>query len=282
LHFTREVPRRALRNPMLLNAVLALASRHHASMTGQNEEAASLHHSQCITEVIAALSDSRGYDEELLVTIVLLRVYEELGAEEADGLLHLQGAARLLDTIPMLLQQGGLAAAAAWQALRQDIYVAIYKERGPSLDLANYMQPGIRAFEDEDSCANAIVLIFARALQLKHSNQAVARNWDDAMVELTDWDQRRIQLFGERYIQNTDTDHLTVFPAIPLMNTMQGVSKPGRRISFFRFKPNTLRQSLLCSTVMQAESSCSPSSSLAITRATSTLLLSKALWRSVI
>ena len=100
LQFEREVPKRAMYTPSILFAVLSLSSRHQAIMLDQSLDEASFYHGQCLHLVIEVLSTAENlYDENLLATVVLLRVYEELD-HSTDMHFHLRGTSRLLAAIP--------------------------------------------------------------------------------------------------------------------------------------------------------------------------------------
>lgn len=119
LRFTLEVPKRALQTPIILYAILAVSSRHQAFVADhRNQHEADFYQSRCVNLVIDALSSvETTYDDNLLVAVVLLRVYEEI-EHSTDMHFHLRGMGRLLASIPEFAHSGGLAEAASWQALR--------------------------------------------------------------------------------------------------------------------------------------------------------------------
>lgn len=119
LQFTLEVPKRALQKPIILYAILAVSSRHQAIIADhQDQHEADFYQSKCVNLVIEALSNVQTtYDDNLLATVVLLRVYEEI-EHSTDMHFHLRGMGRLLASIPEFAHSGGLAEAASWQALR--------------------------------------------------------------------------------------------------------------------------------------------------------------------
>lgn len=248
--FAQEVPKRAVRTPMLLYAVLALSSRHQSLMSGHDELEASYYHGQCLELVINALSQPESsYDDSLFATIVCLRVYEEL-YEEADDFLHLQGMGRLLNAIPNFAHSGGLAEAASWQALRQDIYVALCNKLPPSFDLENYGRSHVMAFRDDDACANAVILLFARLLrQLYSPPTAIKRDsWRDIDRDVAKWDAQRPLIFQPLFVKDADPSQDQPFPVIRLSNPAQG-----RTLKLYTKRPPAnSRQSLRCNTTTLA------------------------------
>lgn len=119
LQFTLEVSKRALQKPIILYAILAVSSRHQAIIADHRDQhEADFYQSRCVNLVIEALSSvETTYDDNLLATVVLLRVYEEI-EHSTDMHYHLRGMGRLLASIPEFAHSGGLAEAASWQALR--------------------------------------------------------------------------------------------------------------------------------------------------------------------
>lgn len=230
--FAQEVPKRAVRIPMVLYAVLAVSSRHQALMAGYDELEASYYHGQCLELVINALSQPEStYDDNLFATIVCMRVYEELD-EEVDDFLHLQGVGRLLTAIPTFAYSGGLAEAASWQALRQDIYMALFNKVQPSFDLENYGRSRVFDFRDDDACANVIVLIFARILRLLYSSASTVDldAWNDLEHSLEVWNTQRSLVFKPLYVKEADPTRDQPFPIIRLTNPAQGKSFSRRTV----------------------------------------------------
>ncbi|KAM0719132.1 hypothetical protein Q7P37_005037 [Cladosporium fusiforme] len=196
-----EVPKRAVRTPMVLYAVLAVSSRHQALVAGYDELEASYYHGQCLELVINALSQPEtSYDDNLFATIICMRVYEELD-EEVDDFLHLQGVGRLLNAIPTFAYSGGLAEAASWQALRQEIYASLFNKVPPSFDFGQLW-----------------------ILRLLHSPAAVnTDSWSELEHSIEVWDAQRSLVFRPLYAKEADPIQDQSFPIIRLTNPAQVV-----------------------------------------------------------
>lgn len=217
---------------MVLYAVLALSSRHQSLMIGYDELESSYYHGRCLELVINALSQPESsYDDNLFASMICMRIYEEFD-EGVDDFLHLQGVGRLLNAIPTFAHSGGLAEAASWQALRQDIYMALFNKVPPSFDLENYSRSRVFDFRDDDACANVIILIFARILRLLYSPSTAVDTgaWNDLEHSLEVWDAQRLLIFKPLYVKEADPAHDQPFPIIRLMNPAQG--KPVHRRTF--------------------------------------------------
>ncbi|KAF4214430.1 hypothetical protein CNMCM5878_009240 [Aspergillus fumigatiaffinis] len=164
-HFSTEVPRRALEVPMVLKAVLALAARHDAILSDASDWEAAEYHGQCLELLIAALAQPEDtYDDNLLITVVILRIYEELESNN-DEKYHLFGSNRLLNTMSRSAYSGGLAEAVSWQFLRQAIYASVVQYQPMQLDLENYERSAVFHRRDDAAYANIIIYLCARILQ---------------------------------------------------------------------------------------------------------------------
>ncbi|KAI9373035.1 hypothetical protein BJX61DRAFT_504980 [Aspergillus egyptiacus] len=193
-HFSTEVPRRALQVPMVLKAVLALSARHLAIMSGSNDWEASEYHSQCAELLIQALSQAEGaYDDNLLITVVILRVYEEL-EPTADEKCHWLGSTRLLNTMAKSASSGGLAEAISWQFLRQAIYACLVELQPMQLNLENYEHSSVFRRRDDAAYANCIIFLCARIIQLRSGTNAHSfdeSDWQYLSDSVEHWYQQR-------------------------------------------------------------------------------------------
>jgi len=225
-HFAEEVPRRAVRIPMVLYAVLALSSRHQSLLTKCDANEGSYYHGRCLELVIRELSKPESsYDDNLFATMVCMRVYEELdNTSEVDDFLHLQGVGRLLRAIPTFAHSGGLAEAASWQALRQDVYVAIRDKVQPSFDLDNYGLSRVFEFSNDAACANVVILLFGRILRLLHSpsGSMFCDTWKEIENHLELWDAQRSRVFQPLFVKEASPNENQPFPIIRLINPAQG------------------------------------------------------------
>lgn len=165
-HFATEVPRRALGEPMVMYALLTMASRLESILSRSSDMEATVYHDRCLELLIPALSRSEDtYDDNLLVTVIILRLHEELDSHK-DQKLHLLGSHRLLNSISQYSSSGGLGEAASWQFLRQAIYVCLVQKEPWQLRLEHYGQSKVFERSDDASYANAMIFLFAKILQL--------------------------------------------------------------------------------------------------------------------
>lgn len=86
-HFEKEVPRRAVHFPIILNGILGLAARHVWLMGKVAVDHSQPYVDQCLQALIVALEDPLAHwDENFLVAVILLRLHEEMG--DADEQCH--------------------------------------------------------------------------------------------------------------------------------------------------------------------------------------------------
>lgn len=151
---------------MVLRAVLALASRHDAIMTSNSDWEASAYHGQCLELLIPALDrPDQSYDDNLLITVVILRIYEELD-NNTDQKFHLLGSNRLINLMSRAASTRGLAEAVSWQFLRQAIYASVVQYQPLQLELRNYERSCMFRREDDAAFANRIIFHCAHIIQL--------------------------------------------------------------------------------------------------------------------
>lgn len=81
--FETEVPRRALACPALFYAVLALSARHENTIAGRTAqcEEADNYYFRCLDLMIPSLDPGDPIHEDIFITIIVLRLYEERAGE---------------------------------------------------------------------------------------------------------------------------------------------------------------------------------------------------------
>ncbi|KAF3019839.1 hypothetical protein E8E14_013235 [Neopestalotiopsis sp. 37M] len=168
-HFTLIVPRLALQEPMILNGLLALASKYDALSNGRiSDLETNRYHGRCIELLIQAFDRPPStYDAVLLVAVVISRLYEEYDNDIDVEYHHLRGARSLIDhdSVARSAIEGGLAEAASWVHLRQAIYVSLTMERPLEMSLNIFESVGMLRRFDDTAHASRVVYIFAKILQ---------------------------------------------------------------------------------------------------------------------
>ena len=80
--FTRELVRKARVSPILLNAVLALSSRHLATVSYFDSKKADQYSEKCVREMILCLASRvDNTNDDLFAATIILRTKEEMDGE---------------------------------------------------------------------------------------------------------------------------------------------------------------------------------------------------------
>ncbi|RAL13250.1 uncharacterized protein BO97DRAFT_469953 [Aspergillus homomorphus CBS 101889] len=220
-HFATEVPRRALLYPMVLKAVLALAARHDAMMNGTSDWEASEYHGQCLELLIAALAlPEETYDDNLLITVVILRIYEELEFA-TDEKCHWVGSNRLLNRMSNSASSGGLAEAVSWQFLRQALYACVVQHQPMQLNLENYERSVVFQRRDDASYANIIIFYCAKIFRLwsgSHCSPVDEAAWQHLADSVEQWYNARPISWQPLQYKNASPNENRPFPEMWMMS----------------------------------------------------------------
>jgi hypothetical protein len=212
---------------MLLYAILAASSRHR-SLRSNDWQEASDYLGKCLKLVIQALSHPEdSHSDNLLLTIVCLRLYELFGHESFSAL-HLDGLACLSSAMPKFLASGGVAEAAAWIALRHDLFIAMMSKQVPKFPLNDFDHSSVfQRHTGPGATAYKIILIWAKILRHLYSTDlgGVSTTWlglEDAVKEWYDG-----KGFQPPFQQDANVDPEQPFPIISMINAPQGTHPLG-------------------------------------------------------
>ena len=210
---------------MVLKALLALAARHDAILTGNSDWEASSYHGQCLELLIPALNQPEStYNENFLVTVVILRICEEL-ENNTDEKFHLLGSNRLINLMSRSASSGGLAEAVSWQFLRQAIYSSIVQYQPLQLNLDNYECSTM--FQRDDDAAIANMAIFHCAQIIQHcrdgpSSQVDINAWQNSAESIEAWHKSKPTTWQPLRYQSPDLEADRPFPEIWMMSAPAG------------------------------------------------------------
>ncbi|KAI4846361.1 hypothetical protein E4T44_05105 [Aureobasidium sp. EXF-8845] len=222
--FAQEAPLRATKSPMLLYSILAASSRHQTLQNSDWQEASG-YLGKCLKLVIQALSHpENSHSDDLLLTIVCLRLYE-LFSHETFSVLHLDGLACLSSAIPTFLKSGGLAEAAAWIALRHDLFIAMMSKQPPKFPLDDFDNSSVfQRRTDAGAPAYKIILIWARMLRHLYSTDpdTLSTAWLGLEHAVRSWYNERG--FQPLFQQDANVDHDQPFPIISMSSAPQVIA----------------------------------------------------------
>lgn len=136
-HFAALVPRLALYNVGLMNAILALSARYNAvsmlrdidDRANDRDEALKYYHESLHYVRIAMQDTSYHTSLELLATTLIISAFEMLDGSPQDWQRHLQGVFWIQRSQIIHGDSGGLRGAVWWSWLCQDIWAAYRSKR---------------------------------------------------------------------------------------------------------------------------------------------------------
>jgi hypothetical protein len=162
-YFGCEIPRRAAFQPLIANAIYALASLHQSLLEEREDTESPVYVDDGLQYLKQILEDPLGHaDENLLAGVILLRSHEEMS--DKDENVHLLGGKRLLNSIASYAADGGFKEAASWISLRQHIYISLTTQSSLGLNLSNYEHSSVFTAQSDEAWANRAVFLFARVL----------------------------------------------------------------------------------------------------------------------
>lgn len=211
---------------MVLKAVLSLAARHDAILTGQSDWEASAYHGQCLELLIPALDRlEQEFDENLLITVVILRIYEELENSE-DQRFHLLGSNRLINLMSRSVSSRGIAEAVSWQFLRQAIYSSIVQYQHLQLDLCNYERSSMFQRDDDAAFSNMVIFHCAHIIQLCRvlpQDSVDEQSWDRVADAVDRWVRQKPITWQPLRYQDPDLAGGRPFPEIWMTSAPAGL-----------------------------------------------------------
>ncbi|KAL1869740.1 hypothetical protein Plec18167_007664 [Paecilomyces lecythidis] len=195
-------------------------------MRGTDELEASTYHGRCLELLIPALGRSEEtYDGNLLVTVVLLRHYEEL-ENQTDERRHFLGSTSLLNAVAKFSGTGGLVEATSWLFLRQAIYVTLVLHEPLELRLENYERSDAFQLRDDGSCTNVIVFLFAKILRHIYNGEGYPQSlqdWCFLQNEIESWHDSKPASFTPLNYCEADPDDGKPFPEFWMLSPAAAV-----------------------------------------------------------
>jgi hypothetical protein len=190
------------------------------------------YHNKCIERLIQALAKPvESYDSILLVAVVISRFYEENDSETSEKTFHLTGARTLLSNNIMsrIAKERSLAEVTCWVYLRQAIYSSIVHKKHCDIPLAVFETLSAFQQNDDASCANRIVHIFAHFLQIFFPEVSPGEGetdsqgrWDSLATALHAWHAVLPKSFEPLHYIPAEIGCQRPFPTIWMLSGVQG------------------------------------------------------------
>ncbi|KAF5575163.1 transcription regulatory SNF2 [Fusarium pseudoanthophilum] len=201
-HFALEVPRLALHQPMIMNGLLALASRYDSRCTNTSSDIEStFYHNKCIKLLIEAFAQPpETWDSTLLTAVVIARLYEENDNETDSYYHHLSGTQNLLN------------------------HEVIAREP-LEICLENFERSTVFRRSDDSAYANRAVYNFARLMRLFLPMESLVVDfgeWGAAEGEIEEWYDARPVSFKPIFHKAADISSDRPFPVICFAASVPG------------------------------------------------------------
>lgn len=107
---------------------------------------------------------------------------------EDDNRFHLEGTARILNSIPDFAASGGLAEAACWLCLRENIYIALTTQSPLTISPENFVNSTCIRRDDDYSHGQRMVLHLAFLLNRTFAEPVNEGDLARSEAEIAEWD----------------------------------------------------------------------------------------------
>lgn len=230
LSFSQVTPILALRKPVLYYACLAYAA-HVLYLLGSCDRArADYLHTEVISRLISELDLESRYlpSEDLLATIVILRMSEQYSEPEQDAQCHLNGAYSLLTSTKFNWspEDIDLKGTAFWTFVRQTLRLCFLSEQECGFDLSIVIGGDMTTPAKDQVWTNRMTYLSAQlcnACWRSPSLDNVSRDCvlDEIEKDIDSWRQSIPETFKPWYYHQSASDP---FPTIRFVNSWHGKS----------------------------------------------------------
>ncbi|KAH8659964.1 hypothetical protein BX600DRAFT_52670 [Xylariales sp. PMI_506] len=189
-HFSISVPEEALREPLLMSAILALSAMHIAQTSGKTTSrgAAEIYHGHCVRLLICLEPTSPLLKNGVaLAAACLLRSYEILNGVE-DPQTHLRGVYSLVSHPGVFTgdpSTKSLLEACFWNYLREDITFSLFESCPLKIDLGSIFFPG--SVWTEGNHLNSVSIILGQIINAAFGNHLTDSLWVSLVDRSRSW-----------------------------------------------------------------------------------------------
>lgn len=227
--FSQEVPKRALRNPLLYYSCLAYAA-HVLCLQGRGDHTSADHyHNKAIGFLIPLLnpgSITSAADKDLLAAIAILRMSEQFLEPSEDAQTHIYGAFSLLtsSTIKWLPDRVDLPGIAFWVFVRQTLRICFLHEQPCPFNLDIVSTDNMFSPASDAVWTNRMTLLLAKVcntcwfLSLDHT-QFQRQELDVLEADIDRWNRSLPETFKPWYYRLVPS---AAFPRINYLTTWHG------------------------------------------------------------
>ncbi|KAF2729563.1 hypothetical protein EJ04DRAFT_502053 [Polyplosphaeria fusca] len=208
-----KIPKLALGNPMLLNAIF-LHSAQHLRGVDPAWPAEPYHYHERLLNLLIPHIANRGCidDEATLAAAIILRSFEDFVAG-TDGQTH-------LDTFPLFTTAGGslldtrstVVKSCFLKHVRFEVHAALLGRPSLHVNYQNFVLPDLIEPANEISWNNRIVWITARVLQWCTEDSHASEAWSELNRLVNGWEKSRPSSFAPYFYRDVSTDEGRYYP----------------------------------------------------------------------
>ncbi|KAI9709537.1 MAG: hypothetical protein M1820_003297 [Bogoriella megaspora] len=221
--FADVIPFKALDNPILFKAIIAFTAGHRNRTSKFPHVEVVKIHNACLKDLIPALqSFNPSQQADYLAATCLLRSYEILnGGPKMQE--HLFGAPSLPISASIDLTTWGLAQAAFWNYLRQDITIALESQHPLHIPIRTSDSTPTNMTGQPHDNSNTITFLLAKAINLhfrpSHSPHEDSDQWHTLNSELSTFQSHLPSTFTP--LPRPSPNPSSLFPPLPLLRPYQ-------------------------------------------------------------
>ncbi|KAF4862716.1 hypothetical protein CGCSCA1_v014674 [Colletotrichum siamense] len=211
--FETVVSQMAFTDLIIRYSICAFSARHFNRCRDEDGDGLALHYQNlCLNLLIPSMSGGQKITESVLTAVALLRQNEEM--DEDDYRFHLEGTSRILNMVPEFSTLGGVAEAACWLCLREDIYVSLTTQTPIKTGLECFPESQSIRRDDDYSWASKSILNLAFLLKRAFCEPRDPAQVALSEIEIADWNASKPASYRPIYFQERSRDEGRCFPEV--------------------------------------------------------------------
>ncbi|KAH0421053.1 zn 2cys6 transcription factor [Colletotrichum camelliae] len=211
--FETVVSQMAFTDLIIRYSICAFSARHFNRCRDEDGDGLALHYQNlCLNLLIPSMSGGQKITESVLTAVALLRQNEEM--DEDDYRFHLEGTSRILNMVPEFSTLGGVAEAACWLCLREDIYVSLTTQTPIRTGLDCFPNSVSICRNDDYSWASRSILNLSFLLKRAFCEPRDASHVAISETEIAEWHASKPASYRPIYFRDRSRGEGRCFPEV--------------------------------------------------------------------
>ncbi|TDZ13631.1 hypothetical protein Cob_v013186 [Colletotrichum orbiculare MAFF 240422] len=212
--FETVVSQLAFTDLIIRYAICAFSARHfNRCRNDEDGDGLALKYQNlCLNLLIPSMSGGQKITESVLTGVALLRQNEEM--DEDDYRFHLEGTSRILTMVPEFSTMGGVAEAACWLCLREDIYISLTTQTPIKTGLDCFPNSRSICRNDDYSWASRSILNLAFLLKRAFCEAREPLHMALSEAEIARWNDSKPSSYRPIYFQDRSREEGRCFPEV--------------------------------------------------------------------